>query len=206
MGFGSYQITDHHPHITPRSRREWRAWLKKHHKTARGVWLVYAKKHTGLPSLLWQHGVEEALCFGWIDSLRRPVDDTYFKQLYTPRKPRSNWSAINKATAERLIAEGLMTAAGLAAIEVAKANGSWNVIDHVESFVVPEDFKKALAKNKAARAGFDGLSPFVRKQFLYRLNSAKRPETRAKRIAELIDAAATRHNPFLATRSKKPKR
>jgi len=196
-------MTDEYPHITPRSRREWRAWLKKHHKTARGVWLVYAKKHTGLPSLLWQHGVEEALCFGWIDSLRRPVDDTYFKQLYTPRKPRSNWSAINKASAERLIAEGWMTAAGVTAIEVAKANGSWNVIDHVESFVVPADFKKALARNQAARAGFDALSPFVRKQFLYRLNSAKRPETRARRIAELIDAAATRRrNQVRSSKSK----
>jgi len=196
-------MTDEYPHITPRSRREWRAWLKKHHKTARGVWLVYAKKHTGLPSLLWQHGVEEALCFGWIDSLRRPVDDTYFKQLYTPRKPRSNWSAINKASAERLIAEGLMTAAGVTAIEVAKANGSWNVIDHVESFVVPADFKKALARNQAARAGFEALSPFVRKQFLYRLNSAKRPETRARRIAELIDAAATRRrNQVRSSKSK----
>src|SRR6478735_7607646 len=192
-----------HPHITPTSRREWRAWLKKHHKTARGVWLVYAKKHTGLPSLLWQHGVEEALCFGWIDSLRRPVDDTYFKQLYTPRKPRSNGSAINKASAERLIAEGWMTAAGVTAIEVAKANGSWNVIDHVESFVVPADFKKALARNQAARAGFEALSPFVRKQFLYRLNSAKRPETRARRIAELIDAAATRRrNQVRSSKSK----
>jgi len=187
-------MTDEYPHITPRSRREWRAWLKKHHKTARGVWLVYAKKHTGLPSLLWQHGVEEALCFGWIDSLRRPVDDTYFKQLYTPRKPRSNWSAINKASAERLIAEGLMTAAGVTAIEVAKANGSWNVIDHVESFVVPADFKKALARNQAARAGFDALSPFVRKQFLYRLNSAKR-------IAQLIESAAASRNPFRVERS-----
>ena len=196
-------MTDEYPHITPRSRPEWRAWLKKHHKTARGVWLVYAKKHTGLPSLLWQHGVEEALCFGWIDSLRRPVDDTYFKQLYTPRKPRSNWSAINKASAERLIAEGLMTAAGVTAIEVAKANGSWNVIDHVESFVVPADFKKALARNQAARAGFEALSPFVRKQFLYRLNSAKRPETRARRIAELIDAAATRRrNQVRSSKSK----
>jgi uncharacterized protein YdeI (YjbR/CyaY-like superfamily) len=79
-----------HPHITPTSRRAWRAWLKKHHASAQGVWVVYAKKHTGIPSLTWQEGVEEALCFGWIDSLRRPVDDTYFKQLYTPRKPKSS--------------------------------------------------------------------------------------------------------------------
>ena len=185
-----------HPHITPTSRKEWRAWLKKHHKTATGVWLVYAKKHTGLPSLTWEEGVEEALCFGWIDSLRRAVDDKYFKQLYTPRKPRSTWSAINKKTIERLIAGGLMTAAGLAAIEIAKANGRWSAIDHVESHTLPDDFAAALAKNKKARAGFESLSPFVRKQFLYRLNSAKRPETRARRIRELIAAAEERRNPF----------
>ena len=185
-----------HPHITPTSRKDWRAWLKKHHRTATGVWVVYAKKHTGLPSLTWQEGVEEALCFGWIDSLRRAIDGTYFKQLYTPRTPRSTWSAINKQTVERLIAGGLMTAAGLAAIEIAKANGRWSAIDHVESHVIPDDFATALAKNKKAKAGFESLSPFVRKQFLFRLNSARRPETRAKRIAELIAAAESRRNPF----------
>jgi uncharacterized protein YdeI (YjbR/CyaY-like superfamily) len=196
-----------HPHITPRSRREWRAWLTKHHKAARGVWLVCAKKHTGIPSLTWQEGVEEALCFGWIDSLRRPVDGTYFKQLYTPRKPRSTWSAINKASIARLTAAGLMTAAGLAAIELAKATGRWNAIDHVESLTLPDEFKKALARDKAAKAGFEAFSPFIRKQFLYRLNSARRPETRAKRIAELLDAARSRRNPFrLASRSPKATR
>jgi len=164
---------------------------------AGGVWLVYAKKHTGIPSLTWQEGVEEALCFGWIDSLRRPVDGTYFKQLYTPRKPRSTWSAINKAAIARLTEAGLMAAAGLAAVELAKANGRWNALDHVESHTIPDDFAAALAKNKKANAGFKALSPFVRKQFLYRLNSAKRPETRAKRIAELIAAAESRRNPFL---------
>ena len=189
--------------VQPRSRREWRSWLKKHHRSAQGVWLVYAKKHTGIPSLTWQEGVEEALCFGWIDSLRRPVDDTYFKQLYTPRKPKSNWSAINKKAVERLIAAGLMAAAGLAAIEVAKANGRWTALDHVESQVVPDDFKAALAKNRKAAAGFEQFSPFVRKMFLYRLNSARRPETRAKRIAELIDAAASGRTPFQAARSPK---
>jgi len=192
-----------YPHVTPTSRRAWRAWLNKHHASAQGVWLIYAKKHTGLPSLTWQDGVEEALCFGWIDSLRRPLDDTYFKQLYTPRKPTSSWSAINKASVERLIAAGLMTAAGLAAIEMARANGRWEALDHVESLSVPDDFARALAGNRAARAGFETLSPFVRKQFLYRLNSAKRPETRARRIAELLEAAATRRNPFITRRAGK---
>ena len=190
-----------HPHIQPGSRQEWRAWLKRHHAAARGVWVVYAKKHTRIPSLTWQEGVEEALCFGWIDSLRRAVDDTYFKQLYTPRKPRSTWSAINKASVERLIAAGLMTPTGLAAIDLAKANGRWSALDHVESYTLPEDFKAALARNKKAREGYEGLSPFVRKQFLFRLNSAKRPETRARRIAELIDAAAAKRHPIQVGRS-----
>jgi uncharacterized protein YdeI (YjbR/CyaY-like superfamily) len=190
-----------HAHITPKSRREWRAWLKKHHQSAAGVWLVYAKKHSGIPSLTWQEGVEEALCFGWIDSVRRPVDAIYFKQLYTPRKPKSTWSAINKKTVERLIADGLMAAAGLAAIAVAKANGHWTALDHVESHTIPDDFKAALAKNKKARAAFERFSPFVRKQFLYRLNSAKRPDTRAKRLAELIEMAAAGRNPFRVDRS-----
>jgi uncharacterized protein YdeI (YjbR/CyaY-like superfamily) len=132
--------------------------------------------------------------------VRHAVDDTYFKQLYTPRKPKSTWSAINKASVERLLAAGLMAAAGLAAIEVAKANGHWSAIDHVEAHTVPDDFAAALGKNTKAKAGFEGLSPFVRKQFLYRLNSAKRPETRAKRIAELIAALAQRRNPFLVPR------
>ena len=184
------------PHITPKSRREWRTWLQRHHKSAQGVWLVYAKKHTGLPSLTWQEGVEEALCFGWIDSVRHAVDATHFKQLYTPRKPKSTWSAINKATVERLIADGLMAAAGLAAIERAKANGHWSAIDHVESHTLPDDFKAALDKNRKAKAAYEQFSPFIRKQFLYRLNSAKRPDTRARRIAELITAAAARRNPF----------
>jgi uncharacterized protein YdeI (YjbR/CyaY-like superfamily) len=193
---------DSAPHLAPTSRREWRAWLKRHHKTAQGVWLVYAKKRTALPSLTWQEGVEEALCFGWIDSLRRPVDDSYFKQLYTPRKPKSNWSAINKAAAERLIADGLMTAAGQAAIDAAKANGRWTALDHVESHIVPDDFAAALKKNRMARQAFESFSPFVRKQFLYRLNSAKKPETRARRIAELIESAAARHNPFRTARTR----
>ena len=190
-------------HVT--DRKKWRAWLRKHYKNEKEIWLVYYKKATGKPRIEYNDAVEEALCFGWIDSLRRPVDDTYFKQLYTPRKSKSTWSAINKATVERLTAAGLMAAAGLAAIETAKANGRWSALDHVESHTVPDDFAAALRKNKKAKAGFEALSPFVRKQFLYRLNSAKRPETRAKRIAELIAAAERRQNPILLPRRKSTK-
>jgi uncharacterized protein YdeI (YjbR/CyaY-like superfamily) len=194
-------VVDEHARVQPGSRKAWRAWLKKHHQSADGAWLVYAKKHTGIPSLTWQEAVEEALCFGWIDSVRRPVDETYFTQLFTPRTTRSTWSAINKASVDRLIAAGLMETAGLAAVDAAKANGRWSSIDHVESHTLPPDFAAALAKNTAAQAGYASLSPFVRKQFLYRLHSAKRPETRAKRIAELVAAAAARRNPFTPART-----
>ena len=185
-----------HPRVTPTSRNGWRTWLRQHHRKVAGVWLLYAKKHTGIPSLTWQEAVEEALCFGWIDSLRRPVDETYFAQLFTPRKPKSTWSAINKASVERLIAAGLMEPAGLAVVELAKANGRWTALDHVESHTIPPDFAAALAKNPAAEAGYKSFSPFVRKQFLYRLNSARRPETRATRITELVAAAEAQCNPF----------
>src|SRR4051794_22783456 len=103
----------------PRSRAAWRAWLKKHHATSRGVWLVYAKKHTGIPSLTYAEAVEEALCFGWIDSLIHPIDDSLYKQIFTPRKTKSAWSALNRKRVERLIEAGLMTAAGLALVTLA---------------------------------------------------------------------------------------
>lgn len=184
------------PSVTPSSRKAWRSWLQKHHESATGVWLICAKKHTGIPSITWQEAVEEALCFGWIDTVRHGIDDTYYKQKFTPRKPKSTWSAINKAAADRLIADGQMKPAGLAAIELAKANGSWTSIDHVEAMTLPDDFAAALAKTKTAKATYESLTPFVRKQFLYRMNSAKRPETRAKRIEELMAALKARRNPF----------
>src|SRR5574342_781441 len=101
------------PSLQPRSRKAWRAWLTKNHATSPGVWLIYAKKHTKIPSLSYNDAVEEALCFGWIDSLIHPIDDSLYKQIFTPRKAKSAWSAVNRTRAERLIEAGLMTAAGL---------------------------------------------------------------------------------------------
>lgn len=109
----------------PKSRKAWREWLKKHHASSPGIWLVYAKKHTGIRSLSYNDAVEEALCYGWIDSLIHPIDEDLYKQMFTPRKPKSVWSAANKARVERLIAAGLMTAAGMALIALAKKNGNW---------------------------------------------------------------------------------
>ena len=120
---------DSRPEVRPESRKQWRAWLQKHHRSASGVWLFFAKKHTGRPCPSYNDAVEEALCFGWIDGLMNPVNDTHYKQLFTPRKPKSAWAESNKTRVARLIEQGLMTEAGLAAIDAAKADGSWSRLD-----------------------------------------------------------------------------
>jgi uncharacterized protein YdeI (YjbR/CyaY-like superfamily) len=178
------------PAVRPGSRKEWRAWLRKHHSTASAVWLVFAKKHTGLPCPSYNDAVEEALCFGWIDGLVNPVDGTYYKQLFTPRKPKSAWARSNKIRVARLIEEGLMTSAGLRAIETAKANGAWTALDHVESLTMPPELRKALNGNAQSRKRWLEFSDSQRKQFLYWLASAKREETREQRIGEIVAMAA----------------
>jgi uncharacterized protein YdeI (YjbR/CyaY-like superfamily) len=184
-----------YPDVTPTSRKAWRAWLQKHHAASSGVWLVFAKKHSGLPTVSYNDAVEEALCFGWIDGLMHPVDDTFYKQLFTPRKPKSRWAASNKARVEKMIAAGLMTDAGMKMIELAKQTGTWNAFDAVEAMTMPEDFKRALKAAPAAKKTYEAYTPAVKKQCLYYLNDAKRPETRAKRIAQLVAAAAEGRKP-----------
>jgi uncharacterized protein YdeI (YjbR/CyaY-like superfamily) len=184
--------------VQPKSRTAWRAWLQKHHASSSGVWLVFAKKHSGLPTVSYNDAVEEALCFGWIDGLMHPVDETFYKQLFTPRKPKSRWAASNKARVEKMIAAGLMTEAGLKTIELAKQTGTWAAFDAVDAMRVPPDFKRALDTNPAAKKGYEAYTPGVKKQCLYYLNDAKRPETRAKRIAALVKAAAEGRKPSSA--------
>jgi len=184
-----------YPDVTPTSRKAWRAWLQKHHAASSGVWLVFAKKHSGRPTVSYNDAVEEALCFGWIDGLMHPVDDTFYKQLFTPRQPKSRWAASNKARVEKMIAAGLMTDAGMTMIELAKQTGTWNAFDAVEAMTMPEDFKRALKAAPAAKKTYEAYTPAVKKQCLYYLNDAKRPETRAKRIAQLVAAAAEGRKP-----------
>ena len=185
-----------HPRVQPKSRTAWRAWLEKHHGSSSGVWLVFAKKHSGLPTVAYNDAVEEALCFGWIDGLMNPIDDTFYKQLFTPRQPKSRWAASNKARVEKMMAAGLMTDAGMAAIERAKKTGTWSAFDAVDAMTLPDDFKRALKAVPAAKKGYDGYTPGVKKQCLYYLNDAKRPETRARRIGIIIDAAREGRKPF----------
>ena len=176
--------------VRPRSRAAWRAWLVRHHTSSNGVWLVMAKKHSGLATVSYSDAVEEALCFGWIDTTMNPVDATFYKQLFTPRRPKSTWAASNKARVERLITQGLMTAAGLAAIEVAKQNGSWTSLDGIESLQPPPELKSALGTNAAAKRQWPRYTSTCRKQFLFWLAGAKRPDTRARRVATIVECAA----------------
>lgn len=178
------------PQVEVANRAEWRAWLKKNHTRSEGIWLIRWKKIRTDKYMGYDAIAEEALCFGWIDATARPLDHERSMILVCPRKPKSIWSKVNKARVERLIAEKRMTAAGLKAIEVAKANGSWTSHDAVEALEMPGDLVKALAKNKAAKKYFDAFPPSARKFILYRIGSAKTEVTRTKRIVETVELAA----------------
>jgi uncharacterized protein YdeI (YjbR/CyaY-like superfamily) len=171
-------------------RAAWRSWLETHGETSAAVWLVYFKKGSGQPSITWNEAVEEALCFGWIDSKAKPVDDLRYMQYFSPRKPKSVWSKINKASIERLVADGLMREPGLRAIERAKANGSWGTLDDVEALVIPDDLAAAFAAAPGTRDAFDRLSRTNRRIILQRIATAKRPDTRARRVASAVSAVA----------------
>lgn len=172
------------------SQQEWRKWLKKHHNTKESIWLIYYKKASGVPSLSWSQAVDEALCFGWIDSTARAIDEEKYMQYFCRRKPRSPWSKINKDKVERLAQAGLMAPAGIQAIELAMQNGSWTVADEAETGAIPPDLQQALVDQPGAEAFFTSLSPSVRKNIINWLTTAKRPETRQKRAAEIATQAA----------------
>ena len=178
-----------YPEFEPSSRAAWRKWLQKHHTSSGGVFLVYRKKPKR--SLSYADAVEEALCFGWIDSVMHPIDEARYKQLFTPRKPKSGWSALNKARVGTMIASGLMTDSGLAKIEAAKADGSWVKLDHIEQLAIPVEFNRALDANPKARARFESLTPSQRKIFLYYLAGVKSADKRAARVVEAIRRLAT---------------
>jgi len=171
-------------------RAAWRRWLAANHANSPGIWLVFDKKSSRADRLPYIDAVEEALCYGWIDSTARTLDDKRYVQLMAPRKPKSTWARTNKARVERLIEQGLMTEAGLASIERAKANGSWESLDAVEAYVVPDDLRKALRARPAASENFAALAPSARKAYLHWISQAVRPETRANRVAQVAQLAA----------------
>jgi uncharacterized protein YdeI (YjbR/CyaY-like superfamily) len=181
---------DEKPRIQPATRADWRAWLAANHRTASGVWLVSWKKSTGKPIVGYEESVEEALCFGWIDGVYNPVDDERSMQYFAPRKPRSTWARSNKERVARLEAAGLMAEAGLAAVATARANGSWASLEVIDSLVVPDDLAAALAEHPGAREHFDASSVSVRHSALAWVYQAKRPETRARRVEQVVAVAA----------------
>ncbi len=182
-------VHDTYPQVEAPTRAAWRSWLTKHHATSKGIWLVFYKKGSGLPSVAYAEAVEEALCFGWIDSRLRPLDDTRYVQVFGPRRPQSEWSALNKRRVEALQANGFMKPAGRKAIATAQANGSWSKIDHVEAGIVPEELRNALARSPIAKQRYDAFSPSTRKYILHWLNNVKSPEKRMERIKITVQLA-----------------
>lgn len=183
----------------PKTRAEWRKWLQQNHTSSPGIWFTYYKKETGKPRVSYDEAVEEALCFGWIDSLPRKLDEERSMLKFTPRKPKSVWSELNKQRVEKLIAAKLMQPAGIATINLAKENGSWDILTNSDEAAAqnkyPADLVKLFQKNKKAHQNFDSFSRSIKKQFLSWIDSAKRPETRQARLAQTVLMAAANKKP-----------
>ncbi|MDR2275070.1 MAG: YdeI/OmpD-associated family protein [Sphingobacterium sp.] len=177
------------------TKEEWREWLAKHHCVKQSVWIICNTKSSGLPVVAWGELVDVALCFGWIDSTRKTIQKGTFKQLFSRRKARGTWSKVNKEKIQRLIADGLITEAGLESIRIAKENGSWFILDSVEELYIPEDLNYAFKSYPGAEAFFKGLSKSVKKMLLQWVVLAKRPETRHKRIIEIAEQASHHMKP-----------
>ena len=182
-----------------KDRKTWRKWLEKNHGKSPGVWLIYLKKTSGKKRLEYNDAVEEALCFGWIDSTTRPIDNERYMQRFTPRRPRSEWSGLNKERIDRMMAQGFMMGPGLEKIDLAKKNGTWESFDKIYSPVdqlqIPGDLEKAFSKKKKAKENFQNFPVFTKRQFLYWITSAKREETRKARIKQSILMCAAKKRP-----------
>ncbi len=180
-----------------RDRASWRAWLEQNYRTSLGIWLIYYKIKSGKPSVLYAEAVKEALCFGWIDSKVKSIDEERYQQIFTPRKPKSVWSKLNKQYIEELVDQGLMTDAGLAKILAAKQDNSWTTLDAIEALIMPADLIAALKINPAAQKNFEKFGNSPKKNILFWIESAKRLETRLKRIEQTAIAAAQNKNPLI---------
>lgn len=173
----------------PASRQEWRQWLEENHQSKPSIWLIYYKKKSNQPTLSYSEAVDEALCYGWIDSIKKKLDEDRFTQFFCKRKPSSGWSKVNKGKISVLIEQGLMMPAGLKSIEIAKQNGSWVILDEVEELKIPADLALAFKSKKGAQDFFVSLSKSLQKQMLQWVAFAKRAETRQKRIDEIAELA-----------------
>lgn len=175
--------------------QEWRKWLKKNHRTQKYIWLLHYKKGAAEKSISYFEALDEALCFGWIDSTRRTVDAHRYKQLFCKRNPNGVWSKINKAKVQVLIDAKKMTPAGLESIATAQQNGTWSILDDVEELKVPKDLSDAFKKEPEAKKYFLSLSKSVKKRILHWIVLAKRAETRENRIAVVVKHAAKKTLP-----------
>ncbi|UMB53530.1 YdeI/OmpD-associated family protein [Lutibacter sp. A64] len=179
----------------PANYHDWRKWLELNHNKKDGVWLIFYKKKSPKFNLSWSDSVDQALCFGWIDSVKKTIDTETYKQYFSKRKPKSNWSKINKDKVQFLIEQGLMNENGYKSIEIAKANGSWTFLDQIEALIIPEDLKEEFAKHNNSLAFFKCLSNSNKKILLYWVVSAKRKETRKKRVFEIAYNASKNLKP-----------
>jgi uncharacterized protein YdeI (YjbR/CyaY-like superfamily) len=184
-------MPDDLPTLTFASQSDWETWLDAQHAGSRGVWIKIAKKATGIPSITHAEALESALCYGWIDGQRASLDETYFLQKFTPRRPRSGWSRVNVEKVTALIAEGRMRPAGLREMERAQADGRWDAAyDPQSAITVPDDLQRELDANPDAQAFFNTLDSRNRYAILYRLQTAKKAETRAARIQKFVTMLA----------------
>lgn len=177
------------------NRAEWRAWLRDNCETANEVWLVIQHVGSGTPGVRHSNAIEEALCFGWIDSLARKLDATSWGLRFTPRNPRGAWSNVNRELVERLTAQGLMTPHGQAVVDLAKRTGTWSVLADAQNGVVPDDLRERLASDEVAAGHFEAFSRSAKRAILEWIARAKRPETRQRRIARTVECEARNVRP-----------
>ncbi len=169
--------------------------MKKNHQSKQSVWLIFHTKKSNVPSLSWSDAVDEALCFGWIDSTRKKINDISFMQFFSKRKPKSNWSKINKEKVQQLIDSKRMTKQGYESVEIAKQNGYWTILDEIEEVIIPEDLEIAFKKYNGSKDYFLSLSKSTRKIILSWIILVGKQETRQKRIEEVVESAALNLKP-----------
>lgn len=184
---GAMNVPKDLPVLAFSSEKAWEAWLAQQDMSSKGLWVKLAKKGSGLDSVTYAEAVEVALCYGWIDGQANRLDDDYYLQRFTPRRARSKWSKINRGRAEKLIASGAIKAAGLKEVERARADGRWDAAyDAPSTATIPDDLRVELEKNDKVRSSFASLNATNRYAILHRIQDAKRPETRARRIEKFV--------------------
>jgi uncharacterized protein YdeI (YjbR/CyaY-like superfamily) len=172
-----------------KTRKEWRKWLEKNHQSEKSVWLIIYKKESDTPSVYYPEAVDEALCFGWIDSKPNKRDENSYYQFFAKRNHKSNWSKVNKEKVAKLLEQGLMHISGLEMIEIAKQNGTWTALDEVENITIPDDLQKLFSKNKTAFENWEKFPRSSKRGILEWIMNAKKPETRQKRVEETVSLA-----------------